>query len=87
MKVAVFERNVVAGESSALAAGHVPQESVSPDNLKILRRTRALVDDIDRCTNGAVRFNIVGGIQVATQESGKKALEDYSIRTKELGGR
>jgi len=87
LKVAVFERNVVAGESSALAAGHVPQESVSPDNLKILRRTRALVDDIDRRTDGAVRFNIVGGIQVATQESGKKALEDHSIRTKKLGGR
>ena len=87
LKVAVFERNVVAGGSSALAAGHVPQESVSPDNLKILRRTRALVEDIDRCTDGAVRFNIVGGVQVATRESGKKALGDHSIRAKELGGR
>ena len=85
MKVSLFERGVVASESSGLAAGHVPQESVNPQNLKILARTRELVDDLDRRTGGAVRFNVVGGVQVAPTESGIQALEEHSARAKALG--
>jgi len=72
-EVAVLDRGTVAAESSALAAGHVPQESTSPVNLAVLRRTRAVVDDLDRRTGGAVRFHGVGGLQLATSRDGARA--------------
>ena len=63
MSVAVLDRKWVAGESSALAAGHVPQKALTPTNLGLLRRTKALVDDLDRRTGGVVRFHKRGGLQ------------------------
>ena len=72
--VVVLERRTVASESSALAAGHVPQESTSPHNLAVLRRTRAIVDELDRATGGVVRFREVGGLQLAVGSEGAEAL-------------
>ena len=72
-KVAVLDRRTIVSESSALAAGHVPQESTSPANLAVLLRTRAIVDELDRVTGGMVRFHVVGGLQVATSEAGTEA--------------
>lgn len=73
-RVAVLERGTIASESSALAAGHVPQESTSPANLAVLLRTRAIIDELDRVTGGLVRFHVVGGLQMATGEAGARAL-------------
>ena len=71
--VAVLDRRTVAAESSALAAGHVPQESTSAVNLAVLRRTRDIVDGLDRATGGMVRFHEVGGLQLATGPEGARA--------------
>ena len=73
-RVAVLERGTIASESSALAAGHIPQESTSPANLAVLLRTRAIIDELDRVTGGMVRFHVVGGLQMATSEEGAGAL-------------
>ena len=73
-RVAVLERGTIASESSALAAGHIPQESTSPANLSVLLRTRAIIDELDRVTGGMVRFHVVGGLQMATSEDGASAL-------------
>ncbi|MDE0138643.1 MAG: FAD-dependent oxidoreductase [bacterium] len=73
-RVAVLERGTIASESSALAAGHIPQESTSPANLAVLLRTRAIIDELDRVTGGMVRFHVVGGLQMATSEDGARAL-------------
>lgn len=73
-RVAVLERGTIASESSALAAGHIPQESTSPANLAVLLRTRAIIDELDRVTGGMVRFYEVGGLQMATSEAGAEAL-------------
>lgn len=72
-KVAILDRRTVGAESSSLAAGHVPQESTSPTNLAVLRRTRAIVDELDEATGGVVRFHEVGGLQLATGPEGAQA--------------
>ena len=74
-RVAVLDRRTVASESSALAAGHVPQESTSAINLAVLLRTRAIVDELDRLSGGVVRFHEVGGLQVATGLDGALAFQ------------
>ena len=84
-RVVVLERRVVAAESSALAAGHVPQESTSPANLAILRRTRSIVDQLDRATGGVVSFFEVGGIQMATGTTGAAILARRARATAHLG--
>ena len=73
-RVAVLERSTIASESSALAAGHIPQESTSPTNLAVLLRTRAIIDELERVTGGMVGFHVVGGLQIATSEDGARAL-------------
>ncbi len=73
-RVAVLERSTIASESSALAAGHIPQESTSPTNLAVLLRTRAIIDELERVTGGMVGFHVVGGLQIATSEDGGSAL-------------
>ncbi len=83
--VAVLDRRTVAAESSALAAGHIPQESTSPANLAVLRRTRHIVDGLDRATGGMVRFHEVGGLQLATGAEGARALRDRVDLTARLG--
>ena len=85
LRVVVLERRVVAAESSALAAGHVPQESTSPINLAVLRRTRAIVDQLDRATGGVVSFREVGGIQMATGPAGASILTRRSQAAGRLG--
>ena len=85
LRVVVLERRVVAAESSALAAGHVPQESTSPVNLAVLRRTRAIVDQLDRVTGGVVSFREVGGLQMATGKTGADILARRSRATAALG--
>ena len=74
LRVAVLERGTIASESSALAAGHIPQESTSAANLAVLLRTRAIIEELDRVTGGMVRFHTVGGLQMATTEDGARAL-------------
>lgn len=74
LRVAVLERGTIASESSALAAGHIPQESTSAANLAVLLRTRDIIDELDRVTGGMVRFHTVGGLQMATTEDGARAL-------------
>ena len=83
--VAVFDRKHAAAESSALAAGHVPQDSLTAENLAILRRTRAIVDELDEITNGVTRFHVVGGIQLATGVDGSQALHNRARLGAELG--
>ena len=85
LRVVVLERRVVAAQSSALAAGHVPQESTSPINLAVLRRTRAIVDYLDRVTGGVVSFRVVGGIQMATGPTGADILARRSRAAARLG--
>ena len=85
LRVVVLERRVVAAESSALAAGHVPQESTSPVNLAVLLRTRAIVDQLDRVTGGVVSFREVGGIQMATGPTGASILTRRSRAAVRLG--
>ena len=83
--VAVFERKYVAAESSALAAGHIPQESISVENLAVLRRTRAIIDELDAVTSGMTRFNVVGGIQLSTGTDGASALQNRARLGADLG--
>ena len=84
-EVVVLDRGTVAAESSALAAGHVPQESVSPANLAVLRRTRQIVDELDRRTGGVVRFHEVGGLQLATGPDGARAFRARAEMAARLG--
>ena len=84
-RVAVLERGTIASESSALAAGHIPQESTSPANLAVLLRTRAIIDELDRVTGGMVRFHVVGGLQMATSEEGAGALRARADPAARLG--
>jgi glycine/D-amino acid oxidase-like deaminating enzyme len=72
--VAVFDRGTIAAESSALAAGHVPQRAYTPEVLDILRRTRQIVDDLDLRTAGIVRFNVVGGLTMSGQPANRDVL-------------
>ena len=83
MDAVVLERRTAASESSALAAGHVPQESTSPVNLAVLRRTRAIVDELDRATGGVVRFHEVGGLQLA---AGADGAEVFRVRAEQAAG-
>lgn len=85
LRVTVLDRRTVAAESSALAAGHVPQESTSPANLTVLRRTRAIVDDLDGATGGMVKFHEVGGLQLATSAEGAEALRTRADLSARLG--
>lgn len=84
-EVAVLDRRTVAAESSALAAGHVPQESTSPVNLAVLRRTRDIVGELDRATGGMVRFHEVGGLQLATGPEGARAFRARADLSARLG--
>ena len=83
--VAVLDRRTVAAESSALAAGHVPQESTSLVNLAVLHRTRAIIDELDRVTGGMVRFHEVGGIQLTTGPEGAAAFRARARLADRLG--
>ena len=83
--VAVFDRKHVAAESSALAAGHIPQETLSAENLAVLRRTRTIIDELDAITNGVTRFHVVGGIQLATGSTGSQALQNRARLAADLG--
>lgn len=84
-RVAVLDRSTIASESSALAAGHIPQESTSPANLAVLLRTRAIIDELDRVTGGMVGFHVVGGLQMATSEDGARALRARLDQADRLG--
>ena len=85
LSVAVFERKWVAGESSALGAGHVPQTSFERPRLDVLRRTRALVEDLDRRTGGMVRFTAGGGLTLFSSSDAGADLEDR-VRLSEQWG-
>lgn len=85
MDVVVLERRTTASESSALAAGHIPQESISPVNLAVLRRTRAIVDELDRATGGVVRFHEVGGLQLAAGPDGAEVFHARAAQAAGLG--
>jgi glycine/D-amino acid oxidase-like deaminating enzyme len=77
LRVGVFERRTIAAESSALAAGHVPQRGYSRPVVDILRRTREIVDGLDRLTSGIVRFNVVGGLTVSRAPANRAILEAH----------
>ena len=74
-RVAVLERGTIASESSALAAGHIPQESTSSANLAVLLRTRAIIDELDRVTGGMVRFHVVAGCRWPPARTGQEPCE------------
>ena len=61
-EVTIYERRTVASESSSLAAGHVPQRSYQPSTLRVLQRTREIVEGLEQVTGGTVRFEVVGGL-------------------------
>jgi glycine/D-amino acid oxidase-like deaminating enzyme len=77
LAVGVFDRGMIAAESSGLAAGHVPQRAYTSATLTVLRRTRAIVDELDRRTGGVVRYHRVGGLMLSTAERGRSALEAH----------
>ena len=83
MDAVVLERGTAGSESSALAAGHVPQESTSPHNLAVLRRTKAIVEELDRAAGGMVRFHEVGGLQLA---AGAEGAEAFRVRAEQAAG-
>lgn len=85
LSVAVFERKWVAAESSALGAGHVPQTSFERPRLDVLRRTRALVEDLDRRTGGMVRFNAGGGLTLIADSIAEAGFEER-VRLSETMG-
>lgn len=61
-RVTIYERRTMASESSSLAAGHVPQRAYQPSTLRVVRRTREIVEGLERTTGGTVRFEVVGGL-------------------------
>lgn len=83
MDAVVLERGTAASESSALAAGHVPQESTSPHNLAVLRRTKAVIEELDRAAGGLVGFHEVGGLQLA---AGPEGAEAFRVRAEQAAG-
>ena len=82
---AVAERRWTASGSSSLAAGHVPQDSTSPANLAILRRTKAVVEELDRRTGGMVRFTAAGGIVLSTSPDGVRLFRERADLAARLG--
>jgi glycine/D-amino acid oxidase-like deaminating enzyme len=82
-RVAVFERRTIASESSALAAGHIPQRAYSRPVQDILVRTRRIVDELDRQTGGIVRFNVVGGLMLSANEAN---VATFDAHQRELAG-
>lgn len=82
---AVAERRWTASGSSSLAAGHVPQDSTSPANLAILRRTKAVVEDLEHRTGGMVRFAPVGGIGLSTSPDGVRLFRERAALAARLG--
>jgi glycine/D-amino acid oxidase-like deaminating enzyme len=85
LAVAVFDRGVVAAESSALAAGHVPQRAYTRATLDVLRRTRAVVEELERRTGGIVRYRRVGGLRISTTEAGLAAFAEQHAQLREWG--
>src|SRR4051812_19151677 len=77
LRVSVFERRTIAGGSSSLAAGHVPQRGYSRPVIDVLHRTRRIVDDLDARTGGVVRFNVVGGLTMSRVEANRAILEAH----------
>ena len=72
LRVAVFERRTIASESSALAAGHVPQRSHALPVLRILRRTRELVSEVSR-------FEVVGGLIISRSRRNRALFDEHVL--------
>jgi glycine oxidase len=65
LEVTVFDRSVIGGGSSSLAAGHVPAGAELECDLAVLQRTRLLVREIGDRTGSVVYFREVGGLELA----------------------
>lgn len=85
LRVSVFERRTVAAESSALAAGHVPQRAFARSKIDVLRGTRRLVEDLERRSGGLVRFNVVGGLVLSTTRRNASVFEEHVAQLREWG--
>jgi sarcosine oxidase subunit beta len=85
LSVTVFDRTVVAGGSSSLAAGHVPATADEAGELAVKTRTRALVREIAGQTGPVLQAQEVGGLELATDEAGRAYLEARAARKGQLG--
>jgi sarcosine oxidase subunit beta len=85
LAVTVFDRTVLGGGSSSLAAGHVPATADELGELAVKLRTRALVREIGGQTGSVVWFQEVGGLELATDEPGNAYLAGRAARKQDLG--
>jgi glycine/D-amino acid oxidase-like deaminating enzyme len=84
LEVTVFDRSVIGGGSSSLAAGHVPAAAELACDLAVLRRTRSLVREIGDRTGSVVYFREVGGLELAADPRAGDHLQDRADRMRGL---
>jgi len=82
--VTVFDRSVIGGGSSSLAAGHVPAAAEQQCDLSVLQRTRSLVREIGGRTGSVVHFREVGGLELAADRQAGDYLRARTARIKSL---
>jgi glycine/D-amino acid oxidase-like deaminating enzyme len=85
LSVTVFDRTVLGGGSSSLAAGHVPATADEASELAVKLRTRDLVREIGEQTAAVVWFQEVGGLELATGQAGRAYLVGRAARKQDLG--
>ena len=84
LDVTVFDRSVIGGGSSSLAAGHVPAAAELACDLAVLRRTRSLVREIGDRTGSVVYFREVGGLELAADRRTGEYLQARAGRMRSL---
>ena len=84
LDVTVFDRSVIGGGSSSLAAGHVPAAAELACDLAVLRRTRSLVREIGDRTGSVVYFREVGGLELAADRRTVEYLQARAGRMRSL---
>src|SRR5882724_8687785 len=85
LAVTVFDRTVLTGGSSSLAAGHVPESADEAGELAVKQRTRQLVREIGEQTGSVVWVREVGGLELVTDEPGSDYLAGRAARKQHLG--
>lgn len=85
LAVTVFDRTVLAGGSSSLAAGHVPGSADEADELAVRQRTRSLVREISAQTGPVAWFREIGGLELAADEPESAYLAGRAVRKQRLG--
>jgi glycine/D-amino acid oxidase-like deaminating enzyme len=84
LTVTVFDRSVIGGGSSSLAAGHVPAAAEQECDLAVLQRTRSLVREIGDRTGSVVYFREVGGLELAADRRAGDYLQARAARMRSL---